>query len=61
MKEWYPRFGSGEMGLHDLFFLVFLQLSNMGVLWDRYLLPSTLQVTINMMGPKPDWRRMLTV
>lgn len=20
MKEWYPRFGSGEMGLHDLFF-----------------------------------------
>lgn len=22
MKEWYPRFGSGEMGLHDLFFCV---------------------------------------
>lgn len=21
MKEWYPRFGSGEMGLHDLFFV----------------------------------------
>lgn len=25
MNEWYPRFGSGEMGLHDLFFFVFLQ------------------------------------
>lgn len=23
MNEWYPRFGSGEMGLHDLFFLCF--------------------------------------
>lgn len=26
MKEWYPRFGSGEMGLHDLFF----SFTNMG-------------------------------
>lgn len=28
MNEWYPRFGSGEMGLHDLFFCV--SFTNMG-------------------------------
>lgn len=57
MKEWYPRFGSGEMGLHDLFFCV--SFTNMGVLVGQ--VPTTLQVTINMMEPKPDWRRMFTV
>lgn len=55
MNEWYPRFGSGEMGLHDLFF----SFTNMGVFVGQ--VPTTLQVTINMMEPKPDWRRMFTV
>lgn len=53
MNEWYPRFGSGEMGLHDLFF-VFLSPT-----WGGFVgqVPTTLQVTINM----TDWRRMFTV
>lgn len=58
MNEWYPRFGSGEMGLHDLFFCVSPTVQHGGFVGQ---VPTTLQVTINMMEPKPDWRRMFTV